>query len=307
MAIFKQRPKKKAKPDQLTPWEKFQQQADENQRAEQKRHFKWSGKRIRIGDKLPKLKTQRRRLATRRAGLLIGLFLLGIVGASYFISPLSHIAQVKVTGTEKLTVAQVQSATQIKAGKSVWAVIGQDKTTSRLARQANPQVGQVKTTLSNWNHVTLKVSEIRLAGYLVTGGNYQRVLENGLIMKQSASQPGGGYPIYASFKSGQRLQTMIAQYAKLPAAVKHNISEIKFDPNKANPERVHLYMNDGNEVYATISTFASKMQYYTGIAAKMKTNGIINLEVGAYSYSFKKSSKWLKKQARAFLKALRIW
>ncbi|MFC6296144.1 cell division protein FtsQ/DivIB [Lactiplantibacillus daoliensis] len=291
MAIFKHRPKKKAQLDQLTPWEKFQRQADENQKAEQKRHFKWSGKRIRIGDKLPKLKTQRRRLATRRAGLLIGLFLLGIAGASYFISPLSHISQVKVTGTEKLSTAQVQAATQIKPGQSVWAVIGNDKATSRAALQANPQVGQVKTTLSNWNHVTVTVHEIRLAGYLVTGGRYQRVLENGLIMNKSVSQPGGGYPIYASFKSGSRLQTMIAQYAKLPAAVKHNISEIKFDPNKANTERVHLYMNDGNEVYASISTFASKMQYYAGIAAKMKAPGIINLEVGAYSYSFKKSTK----------------
>ncbi|KLD61000.1 cell division protein FtsQ, partial [Lactiplantibacillus plantarum] len=73
----------------------------------------------------------------------------------------------------------------------------------------------------------------------------------------------------------------------LPSAVKHNISEIKFAPNKANPERVHLYMNDGNEVYATISTFASKMAYYPGIVAKMKTKGVINLEVGAYSYPFK--------------------
>ncbi|MFC6202427.1 cell division protein FtsQ/DivIB [Lactiplantibacillus nangangensis] len=290
MAIFKRRPKKKAQLDQLTPWERFQRQADENQKAERKRHFSWSGKQIRIGDKLPKLKTQRRKLMTRRAGLLIGLFLLGIAGASYFISPLSHIAQVRVTGTEKLTAAQVRTATQVKVGQSVWAVIGQDKTTSRLARKANPQVGQVKTTLSNWNHVTLKVTEIRLAGYLVIGGQYRRVLENGLIMSKSQSQPGGGYPIYASFKSGSRLQLMIAQYAKLPAAVKHNISEIKFDPNKANPERVHLYMNDGNEVYATISTFASKMQYYSGIVAKMKAPGIINLEVGAYSYSFKKSS-----------------
>ncbi|BDZ31163.1 cell division protein FtsQ/DivIB [Lactiplantibacillus sp. WILCCON 0030] len=291
MALFKRRPKRKAQLDQLTPWERFQRQANENQQAERKRHFSWSGKRIRIGDKLPKLKTQRRRLVTRRAGLLIALFLLGIAGASYFISPLSHIAQVKVTGTDKLTVAQVQSATQIKTGKSVWAVIGQDQTTSRVANKANPQIGQVKTTLSNWNHVTLKVNEIRLAGYLVTGGQYRRVLENGLIMSKPQSQPGGGYPIYASFKSGPRLQKMIAQYAKLPAVVKHNISEIKFSPNRANPERVHLYMNDGNEVYATISTFTSKMRYYSGIAAKMKTNGVINLEVGAYSYSFKKSSK----------------
>ncbi|ETY73931.1 cell division protein FtsQ/DivIB [Lactiplantibacillus fabifermentans] len=288
MAIFKRKPKnEKKRLDQLTPWERYQREAAANHADEEKRHFKWSGKRIRIGDKLPKLKTQRRKLVTKRAALLIGLFLMGIIIAGYFISPYSHIQKVTISGTEKLTTKQVEHATNIKPGVSVWAVIGHDTATSKAALKANPQVGKVSTKLVGYNQIKVKVNEIRIAGYLVTGSHYQRVLENGRILSTTYSQPGGGYPIYNNFKSGARLQKMIAQYAKLPSAVKHNISEIRYAPNKANPERVHLYMNDGNEVYATISTFASKMTYYNGIVAKMKTKGIINLEVGAYSYSFK--------------------
>ncbi|WP_318765914.1 cell division protein FtsQ/DivIB [Lactiplantibacillus carotarum] len=287
MAIFKRSPKDHKRSEQLTPWERYQQRADENDAAAKRKHFNWSGKRLRIGDKLPKLKTQRRRLVAKRATLLISLFLIGILIAGYFISPLSHVQRVTVSGTDKLTTQQVTSATKIYPGVSLWAVVGHDRTTSQLANRKNPQIGKVTTKLSGVNNIHIKVHEIRIAGYLVNGNHYQRVLENGLILKTSYSQPGGGSPIYANFKSGHRLERMIAQYAKLPSAVKHNISEIKFSPSKANPERVHLYMNDGNEVYATISTFASKMTYYPGIVAKMKAKGIINLEVGAYSYSFK--------------------
>ncbi|AVK62483.1 cell division protein FtsQ [Lactobacillus sp. CBA3605] len=289
MAIFKRQPKEK-KPDQLTPWERYQRQAATNHENAQKRHFNWSGRRIRIGDKLPKLMSQRRKLVVKRASILIGLFLMGMVIAGYFISPLSHVQKITVSGTEQLTATQVKTAANLKNGDAIWAIIGQDATTSKVARRANPQIGRVTTKLVGFNQIKLQVKEIRIAGYLVSGNYYQRVLENGSILTKKVTQPGGGYPIYAGFKSGTRLQKMIAQYAKLPAAVKHNISEIKYSPNQANPERVHLYMNDGNEVYATITTFASKMTYYSGIAAKMKTSGVINLEVGAYSYSFKKSN-----------------
>ena len=43
-------------------------------------------------------------------------------------------------------------------------------------------------------------------------------------------------------------------------------------------------MNDGNEVYAVLNTFAKKMKYYPEISASMKKRGIVDLQVGAYSY-----------------------
>lgn len=287
MAIFNRKPRNQ-RPEQLTPWERYQQRVAHNQEQEQRRHFNWSGRRIRIGDKLPQLKNQRQRSLVRRSALLIGLFTLGLLIAGYFISPLSHIQRVTITGTDRLTRQQVMHATSIQPGGSVWAFVGHDQRVSRRANAANPQIASVTTQLTSYNQVKVTVHEIKVAGYLVNGDYYQRVLENGQILTKQYSQPGGGSPIYANFKSGERLKTMIAQYAKLPAAVKHAISEIKFAPSKENAARVHLYMNDGNEVYATISTFAKKMTYYPGIVAKMKSKGIINLEVGAYSYSFKK-------------------
>ena len=62
--------------------------------------------------------------------------------------------------------------------------------------------------------------------------------------------------------------------------IKRSISEIHDAPNKDNPNRVHLFMNDGNEVYASIPL--PRNGVLPGIAAKMKQKGVVNLEVGAY-------------------------
>ena len=221
MAIFHKKPKEREHPEQLTPWERFQRDAAENHRAAQKSHHSWSGKRLRIGDKLPKLKSQRRRLLFKRVVILMGCFLIGAGVAGYFISPLSHVQTVTVHGNDQLSVTQVKTATKINPGVALWSVIGHDQRTTKRAERAQPQIGKVTTKLVGLNSVRVTVKEIRIAGYLSTGQHYRRILENGLILKVTYSQPGGGSPIYANFKSGHRLATMIAQYAKLPSAVKY--------------------------------------------------------------------------------------
>jgi len=47
-------------------------------------------------------------------------------------------------------------------------------------------------------------------------------------------------------------------------------------------------MNDGNEVSATIRTFAKKMSHYPSIIGQLDPNqkGIINLEVGSFFKSY---------------------
>ena len=49
-----------------------------------------------------------------------------------------------------------------------------------------------------------------------------------------------------------------------------------------------LYMNDGNEVSATIRTFAEKMVHYPAIVSQLEPyqRGVINLEVGSYFKAF---------------------
>jgi cell division protein FtsQ len=76
------------------------------------------------------------------------------------------------------------------------------------------------------------------------------------------------------------------QIGKVKPVIRNGISAIAYRPNKVSPRRLVIYMRDGNTVYADYKTVGKKLAYYPGIAATMKDPGIIDLQVGAYSYSY---------------------
>ncbi|MTV82914.1 cell division protein FtsQ/DivIB [Secundilactobacillus folii] len=263
----------------ITPWEKYQKE-------EQERASKKTGRVHRIGAKLPRLKQQKHRRLAQRMGLLISIFLVLLIISGYFISPLSHIGRVQVLGNHELSKSKVLAISGIRTGDSVYSVIGKEQKLAKVAKQNNPRVKQISFSVSHFNRLTVRLKEYQTAGFVPANGYYRVALTSGVISKERQKQPSGSYPVYDRFKKPDVLSQMIKQYAKLPQKIQSGISEIQFSPTQADPNRVHLYMNDGNEVYASSLTFASKMAYYPSIAAKMSHKGIVNLEVGAYSYSF---------------------
>lgn len=270
---------------EMTPWEAYQSRA-----AQQKRQAKvpkWFRRAKRIGDKLPRLRQQRHRKLARRLTLLLSLFLIVIGLMVYLISPLSHVQVLKIQGGHALSDRQVQRAVGVTPGDSIFKVWGHERALQRQAPKRNSRIKRATVHFQQPNRVTVKVVEYVTAGYVVRRGQYYEVLENGIVSQQSVAQPKSGTPVYGHFTSAKTLHRMILQYAQLSTTLKHNISEIQDSPTKANPQRIHLFMNDGNEVYASLNTFARKMAYYPSIASKMKQKGVVHLEVGAYSYAFK--------------------
>lgn len=277
---------KSQQPRDLTPWEAYQSRAA--QRAKQAKTPNWFRHAKRIGDKLPRLKHQRNRQLFRRLALLLGSFGLVILVMVYLVSPLSHVKTMRIRGADALSTKQVERAVAVRPGDSIFKVVGHEKRLAQQAPKRNSRLKRVSVTFQQPNRVTVTVVEYVTAGYVMRQGQYYEVLENGVVSQQSVTQPESGTPVYGSFNSAKTLHRMILQYARLSAPIKRNISEIHDAPTKANPDRVHLFMNDGNEVYASIATFAKKMAYYPSIASKMKQKGVVNLEVGAYSAPFKK-------------------
>ncbi|WP_203649095.1 cell division protein FtsQ/DivIB [Secundilactobacillus yichangensis] len=263
----------------ITPWEKYQ--SEERQRAAKK-----TNRVQRIGAKLPRLKQQKHRRLAQRMSILIGIFGILLLISGYYVSPLSHIGKITVDGNHALTDRQVVKVSGIDHGDSIYQVVGKEQKLSQRVKNSNSRVKQISFSIAHFNQLTIRVKEYPTAGFVPANGYYRVALTSGVISKERQKQPTGSYPVYDRFKSPKQLSQMIKQYAKLSKKIQTGISEIQFSPTKADPQRVHLYMNDGNEVYASISTFASKMAYYPSIAAKMSHKGIVNLEVGAYSYSF---------------------
>ncbi|PWG00638.1 cell division protein FtsQ/DivIB [Levilactobacillus bambusae] len=266
----------------LTPWEAYQKESAANQKQSAAGRQK-----KRIGDKLPKFKHQRNRKLVQKMTILLTSFILVILVMVYFLLPLSHVEKISVMGNQVLSKNQVIHYTGIKRGASIYTVQGSTAAIADRAEKRTPRIERLTVRVVHFNQVEIKLKEYATAGYAEVGNHYVEVLEDGTISTKRINQPQAGAPVYNGFKSTKTLRSMIKQYAQLPSDVKSSISDIRFDPTQTDKTRVHVFMNDGNEVYATIPTFAKKMAYYPSIANKMKANGVVNLEVGAYSYPFK--------------------
>ncbi len=266
----------------VTPWEKYQNRQEEREKAAKKQK-----RPSRIGAKLPRLKHQKHRRLLKRMSILVGIFLVILLFAGYFATPISHISKITVTGNRVVKTSTVEKMTGVKTGDSIYKVAGSNaKTIAQRVTAKYPRVKEISFKIKNQNQLTVHVVEYQTAGFVPSNGYYRIALESGVISKEKRKQPTGSYPVYDKFTSTHQLHQMILQFAKLAPKIKTGISEIQFSPTKSNPERIHVFMNDGNEVYATLTTFAAKMAYYPSIAAKMKRKGVVNLEIGAYSYPF---------------------
>ncbi len=265
----------------LTPWEAYQQQ--QKQAQQQKTQTKPT-----IEHKLPRLKELRHKHLVSRLAFLMTILVLILVITGYFVSPLSKVKLLSVSSDQKSPLSEqtVIDASGIKTSDSVVDVLLQQRSITKKMTKREPKIKSAKLVVHQFRNIELKIKTYKTVGLLVRGSRYYPILENGTIGVDSTAQPTSNHSVYSHFKSGKVLRQMIKQYNKLPATVSNSISEIQFTPTKLNPQRVHLYMNDGNQVYATITTFAKKMQYYPSIAKEMQKKGTVNLEVGAYSYPF---------------------
>lgn len=258
-------------------WEKFR---DKSQQKQAKQLSKP------VSAELPTYKRQQRWQLTWHLSLVILVFgtLFGLL--CYHISPLARVGDVSVTG-EKLTAAQdVIDASQLSSTDYVTRVwLTKDRITGRIKKKL-PALKTVSLNFSQWQDVTIKVQEYQTIGFVVNQSKYQRVLSNGVVDDGALKKPIGNFPIYSGFKQGTALNRIIKLYAKMPVQIQNAISEVKSDPSKTNPYRIHLFMNDGNEVVADSRTVIDRLKYYGGIVAQTTKKGVVDLEVGAYFVPF---------------------
>lgn len=73
----------------VTPWEKYQNRQEEREKAAKKQK-----RPSRIGAKLPRLKHQKHRRLLKRMSILVGIFLVILLFAGYFATPISHISKI---------------------------------------------------------------------------------------------------------------------------------------------------------------------------------------------------------------------
>jgi cell division protein FtsQ len=91
-----------------------------------------------------------------------------------------------------------------------------------------------------------------------------------------------GVPTLINFLEEDTENKFIEEFSKIDTSIISLISEIEYNKTDYDSERFLLYMNDGNEVYITISKL-NKLNKYESIVSKLNgKRGILYLDSGNY-------------------------
>ncbi|MBC1457535.1 cell division protein FtsQ/DivIB [Listeria newyorkensis] len=246
---------------------------------------------VSIENRIPELKKYRKKKLIRHMSILISIFVLLILITLYFLSPLSKVQRIYVDGNHQVDEQTILTEGDLNLDAFVFGI---NKSKSTEALEKNPLIKKATIELQGLNTLRVHITENKTIGYQGKNGQYFDILETGKLLTTQPKQfPIGNNPIFSGFKNGQVLEDMVAQLNQLPEGVLLSISEIHFAPTKSDDEHISLYMNDGNQVSATISTFAEKMAHYPSIVAQLKDDqkGIIDLEIGSYFRTYLKDKE----------------
>lgn len=257
--------------------------------AAQQRQQKKKPSKTHVGNKIRGIKIKRYVSNGERVLKLVILFSLILLFMIYIISPLSKINTLHVTGNHDLTKEQVEKNTNIYPGRFIWGVY---LTRHQLIKQAvrkNPQIKSLRIEVTGPQSLRISVKENALLGAAVMNNDTYAVLADGQLQRTKTADNGIAYKRFDGHKKA--LAATAAQLGKLKPAIRNGISSVSYQPTKEYPDRVIIYMRDGNTVYGDLNTIGDKMGYYLAIAASMKNKGIIDLQVGAYSYDYGSKDK----------------
>lgn len=239
---------------------------------------------VSIEDRIPKLKQARKKKANRRLIIYLSIFFFLLAIVVYLQSPLSHVKTIKVAGNTYLTEEEVIELSQLTTDNNIW-MINKDKIKKTMSQNAVIESVKIKRIFPRT--VELLVTEYERVGYVKNDDGYFPILGNGNQLSPLSS-PKGDAPVLFGFTEKTSLNQLTNELLQLPASLFHLISEIHWQPEKKNQNKIILYMNDGFIVEGTIRGFAEKMRVYPSIVSQLdpKSEGIIHIGVGAYFEDF---------------------
>lgn len=215
--------------------------------------------------------------------LLVFIFLTSSLVSLYFLSPYSLINELTVEGTSEVYDQHVLESSDVHPGDSLWQTFFNKSDIENEIEEQNLQVSDAQLTFSGINDFVIQIEEYETVAYLTQGNQYKKILENGLILEEVFPRPSTNQPIISQFSEGTALDLILREYVLLNEQVKLLISEIEYLENDRNSLLVHVYMNDGNEVIASIPSFSERMNYYPEMVTAVDgEKGVFDLEAGAY-------------------------
>ncbi|PYF07018.1 cell division protein FtsQ/DivIB [Ureibacillus chungkukjangi] len=243
---------------------------------------------IDIEERIPTLREKRRKRTNFKFIFLLVLFLVTLFLLLYFQSPYSEIKKVEVIGAGLVEADAYKEQAALQTGDSMWGF-----TTNDIEDKISEYhwVKGVNVQRKWLTTVQIEVEEWEKVAYISLDNKLYPMLENGDVLKEVSSLEPIDAPLFLEFDDEKLRKRLLTELAKLDPTVLSLISQINSTPSSSDPYAVTLYMNDGYEVRAEVTTLAEKLNYYPSIVAQIESTGsyekgIIDIEVGSYYRSY---------------------
>lgn len=246
------------------------------------------GETISFSERLPKVKYQRQSLLYRRMTIIILILLLPLIAVIYYVSPLAKLAGVTVVGNQAVAATEIVKAADFQMEGSLWPQYFSKGKELKQIKESNPRIKKVSLSIDHLNHFKIQVEEYAEIALLAHDNAYSPILANGYTLSEKMENPTEKLPILENFTEQATIVNVLNAYQSLSQELQEAISQIKYTPTNSNKELLLLYMNDGNQVIVNISNLKSQMKYYAQVAKEMSEKGVIDMEVGIFSYPYEK-------------------
>jgi cell division protein FtsQ len=236
-------------------------------------------------DKLPQLKEQRKQRSRRRLIIYISIFLILIAVMVYLQSGFSNVKSIEVTGAETMGDSEVIALSELDHEVNIWSLSKEERT-----KWIENHVAINEASLSRgwFNKVIIHIEEHKVvASVSQQEGSPLPVLENGKI-HDSAEVKIGSVPLLRDFEDEILIKETATELGKMSESLRGRISEVIYNPDESNEDRVMVLMNDGWTVSSTVRGFAERMEPYPTIVQQLEPDqeGIIHMRLNPYFESF---------------------
>ncbi|AMC00696.1 cell division protein FtsQ/DivIB [Aerococcus viridans] len=221
----------------------------------------------------------------KRMVLLLLPFVITLIVAGYYASPLNHVASITVEGVEDTESVNLYP---LNEGMSVTDLKNSKGEVEQAIVNQNPSVKSATVNVSDWNKVAVNVSTYRQLGYIQIADFFYPLLENNEIIDTPLPSLEKALPLFEGYDIANKdqrakLTETVKALSSLSDDIIQKTSFVTYTGDESNTDRIALQMVDGNVVRGFISSIGDRMSYYNGIASQLDgQTGLIDMEVAIY-------------------------
>lgn len=202
-------------------------------------------------------KKQEEKKKKKRRILALGLIVVLIV--AFFISDVSKIQTITVTGNEKVSTEEIIAASKIKVHQDF--AFFTDLSDAKEAIENTSLIKSATVSKSFFGNVTIKVVEADPIGQTSINGVLYVVSQTGRVIKDETGSLVNFVqrcPQISGFDE-KRLKEFSSEFAKLPTQVINQISDVHYAPENLVDTRCEFIMDDGKVLYVLYDDMASQL------------------------------------------------